>query len=142
MKFLTSKARQLNELSDFYLQCGYGGTFNDADDLFYVRKGHRLLGVVRISQEDGVFVLRGMQVLPWFRGKHIGRKLLSYMEEKISLFNTPCYCLAHRHLTQFYTEVGFTHTQQTDVPEFLITRKLNYQAQGLNINLLIRLPAL
>ena len=141
MRFLNTKASTLNELPDFYLKCGYGGTFDRTDDVFYAIEGDHIFGVVRISQEHGAFVLRGMQVLPEFRGKHIGRKLLSYMVEQISQINAPCYCLPHNHLAQFYGKAGFINAEPTDVPEFLIKRKLKYEAQGLNIDLLVRLSA-
>ena len=142
MRFLNTKACTLNELPDFYFKCGYGGTFDGSDDVFYAVEDTKVIGVVRIAQEHGAFILRGMQVLPKFRGKHIGRKLLSYMVEQISQFNAPCYCLPHNHLAQFYGEAGFINAEPTDVPEFLIKRKLKYEAQGLSIDLLVRRSAL
>ena len=138
MQLFKCKASELNELSDFYVKCGYGGTFSGSDDVFYVVENDRLSGVVRIALENGILILRGMQVLPTLRGKQIGRKLLSYMVDNISQIKAPCYCLPHDHLARFYGDAGFIMADPKDVPEFLIKRQLKYTEQGLNIDLMVR----
>jgi len=138
MQLLKCKASELNELSDFYVKCGYGGTFDGSDDVFYVVENDRLSGVVRIALENGILILRGMQVLPTLRGKQIGRKLLRYMVDNISLIKAPCYCLPHNHLIRFYGDAGFIIAEPIDVPDFLIKRQLKYTKQGLNIEVMVR----
>ena len=138
MQLFKCKANELNELSDFYVKCVYGGTFDESDDVFYAVERDRLSGVVRIALENGVLILRGMQVLPTLRGKQIGRKLLSFMVDDISQIKAPCYCLPHNHLAKFYGDAGFIMTKPRDVPAFLIKRQLKYTEQGLNIDVMVR----
>ncbi|MFT6925202.1 MAG: GNAT superfamily N-acetyltransferase [Psychromonas sp.] len=138
MQLFKTKASELSELSDFYVKCGYGGTFDGSDDVFYAVEDNCIFAVVRIALEYGVLVLRGMQVLPTLRGQKIGRKLLSYTSDHIAQIKAPCYCLAHHHLVRFYGDAGFIIAEPKDVPEFLIKRKLKYVQQGLNIDLMVR----
>ena len=78
MKLFKTKENVLNQLSDFYLECGYGSTFDGSDAVFYAIEAANIIGVVRIAQEHGALVLRGMQVLPKLRDNNVGRKLLNY----------------------------------------------------------------
>jgi N-acetylglutamate synthase-like GNAT family acetyltransferase len=143
MKFYKSKASTLDWLEKFYAACGYGGSFNDSDDVYFAEQDSTVLGVVRIAKEQGVFVLRGMQVLPEFRGHHLGRKLLSYLTSQISALDSPCFCLPHDHLVSFYSEAGFTPVMPShiSVPDFLHQRQLKYMEKNLNISVLVRIPA-
>jgi N-acetylglutamate synthase-like GNAT family acetyltransferase len=139
IKYLTQKADELSWLASFYDQCGYGGTFEDTDDVYYaIDKQDSVIGVVRIAQEHGAFVLRGMQILPLLRGNHIGLLLLSYLDKSLSPLKAPCYCLAHFHLINFYGKIGFVSAKSDGVPEFLIQRKMEYKGKGLDIALLVR----
>ena len=142
MKFSRNKASTLNWLSDFYVECGYGGTFDSSDDVYYVAENEIVVGVVRIALEHGTFVLRGMQVRPSIRGKKIGRKLLDYLEIQMAQYTSPCFCLPHEHLNSFYGEIGFTPTSSVSVPEFLQKRMSQYAESGLKISLLVRNTAL
>lgn len=137
MQLLKTKAIELNPLADFYLQCGYGGKFSDADDVFYAVQDDYILAVVRLASESDVLVLRGMQVLPRLRGKQIGRQLLRYMLSNNSHLKSPCYCLPHHHLIKFYGEAGFILAKRQETPVFLIERKLKYAKQGLNLEIMV-----
>lgn len=141
--FFTGTAKSLPELADFYKQCGYGGTFDGADDVYYAIENNIIIAVVRIAVENNVLVLRGMQVLPMLRGKQIGPKLLSYMFDNRPESDQPYFCLPHDHLVRFYGAAGFTlvgKTTQSEItiPEFLIQRQLKYVAKGLSIELMVR----
>lgn len=138
LQLLKAKAYELKKLADFYAVCGYGGTFNSDDTVFYILQDNKLCAVVRIASEQGIPVLRGMQVLPHLRGQHIGKKLLKYMMSKLSPNQLPCYCLPHSHLINFYGEAGFVIAEPSNTPEFLIKRKQSYLQQGLKIELMVK----
>lgn len=50
MKFYKSKASALDWLEKFYAACGYGGSFNDSDDVYFAEQDSTVLGVVRYSK--------------------------------------------------------------------------------------------
>jgi len=141
VQLLTSKAYELNGLADFYNCCGYGGTFEATDDVYYALENDRLIAVVRIAKEQGIYVLRGMQVHPSLRGQQLGGKLLRYMLTNISKECFPCYCLPHDHLTRFYGSAGFDVVEDNDnensVPQFLLERQAHYTNKGLKIALMV-----
>jgi len=58
---------ELPEVAAFYATCGYGGGINQADTVLVSRICGQLVGVVRLCPQEGVVVLRGMQVHPAFR---------------------------------------------------------------------------
>ena len=138
LQLLKAKAYEMKKLADFYAVCGYGGTFNDDDTVFYMLQNNGLCAVVRIAVEETYLVLRGMQVLPDLRGQQIGQKLLKYMMSELSQNQLPCYFLPHSHLIRFYGEAGFVIADPKNTPNFLINRKQKYHEQGLSIELMVR----
>ena len=125
-------------LSEFYIECGYGGDFDGSDDVYYVSENEKIVAVVRIVKEYEVYILRGMQVLPNMRGNKIGRKLLAYLECYLSQYASECFCLPHIHLESFYGDIGFKPLPDDLAPEFIKVRKEDYLARGLDISLLVR----
>ena len=138
MELLKAQAHELPHLTDFYIESGYGCTFNSDDTVFYVLQDNKLCAVARIASEQGIQVLRGMQVLPHLRGQRIGKKLLKYMMSKLSSNQLPCYCLPHSYLINFYGEAGFVIAEPSNTPDFLIKRKQTYLQQGLKIELMVK----
>ena len=134
---LNAKASTLNELSDFYMRCGYGGDFSPNDEVFYAKDGNQFIAVVRLALEEGIYILRGMQVLPCLRGNKIGVQLLSYMMENLPAQGRTLFCLPHSHLTAFYERAGFIIAEPKAVPDFLLIRRANYAKKGLNIELMV-----
>ena len=53
---------ELPEVAAFYATCGYGGGISQADTVLVSRICGQLVGVVRLCPQEGVVVLRGMQV--------------------------------------------------------------------------------
>src|SRR6266704_1969885 len=68
---------ELPEVAAFYATCGYGGGISQADTVLVSRIRGQLVGVVRLCPQEGVVVLRGMQVHPAFRRQGVGSRLLS-----------------------------------------------------------------
>ncbi len=137
MEFKRNTANALEWLSDFYIKCGYGGAFSGSDYVYYVLDNKNVVGVVRIAQEYGIYVLRGMQVLPTMRGKQFGSKLLAYLDSQIEPSSLPIFCLPHDHLSSFYARIGFKPVPCSCAPDFLIERIQNYSKCKFKITLLM-----
>lgn len=138
MKFKKDKASCLHWLSEFYIECGYGGEFDASDDVYYVSDNGKIIAVVRIAKEHEVYMLRGMQVLPDMRGNKIGSKLLAYLAPYLNQYSRECFCLPHDHLKSFYGALDFNPLADDLAPNFIRVRKESYLARGLNISLLVR----
>jgi hypothetical protein len=57
----------LAEVESFYSRCGYQGGVSPKDTVITATEGDLIIGVVRLCEEEGVTVLRGMQVTPYRR---------------------------------------------------------------------------
>lgn len=89
----------------FYGQVGYGGGVSDADTVLAATAGERVAGAVRLCEEHGVIVLRGMFVAPDCQRLGIGRALLSRCLPWLD--RGEAFCLPYDHLAGFYREAGF-----------------------------------
>ena len=125
------KAKNLSWLEKFYAVCGYGGDIQPEDTVLYKIKNNSVVGVVRITKEHGVSILRGMQVLKQYQKSGIGRDLLSAFEQKIG--PDTCYCLPYEHLEGFYSKIGFVIAQEKELPKFLVERKKYYLSKNMNV---------
>jgi GNAT superfamily N-acetyltransferase len=125
------------QVAALYRECGYGGGIDDADKAIAAKIGESVVAAVRLCQESGVTVLRGMQVLPAYQRQGIGSKLLSAC---VPCFNCGAvYCLPYAHLADFYGTVGFTTARQQDLPQFLQDRQAGYVSSGLGTIAMSRL---
>src|SRR5689334_7378729 len=94
-------------LAALYAAWGYDGGLTPAEAVFvaYADGGTTPVGIVRRTREEGVVMLRGMQVAPAARRRGVGRRLLAafaaHTDERVS-----CYCVPYRHLVGFYGAVG------------------------------------
>ena len=112
----------------FYEQAGYGGGASAADIVLAAMAGERMIGVVRLCEENGVTVLRGMQVAPAFQRQGIGRALLERCLPWLD--RGEAFCLPYDHLLGFYAGTGFTPVQPECLPGFLRRRMAGYLASG------------
>ena len=136
MQLHTCKAGTANWLQKFYEITGYKGTFIEGDDLYYAEDDGLKLGVVRISKEHDISVLRGMYILSPYQGKGIGTKLLEYIEPMLCC--EPVYCIPKDHLINFYGKVGFRVIEPTDAPGFLVERLNSYIEKNLKVLIMKR----
>ncbi|HJO93731.1 MAG TPA: GNAT family N-acetyltransferase [Victivallales bacterium] len=135
MKYKTRKASNLKWLDTFYKNCGYGGKFTPSDIVVYAVDNETPIGVGRLSLENEVFILRGMQILQKYQGKGIGTTLLNKLIE--ALPDRECFCLPYTHLLDFYRKVGFRKCNINEVPRFLKTRLQSYRANKIDVQLLV-----
>lgn len=118
----------LQRIRAFYAQAGYGGGVSALDTVLAASAGDRLLGAVRLCEEHGVIVLRGMFVAADAQRQGIGRALLA--ECLPWLDRGEGFCLPYDHLVGFYREAGFEPVPMAALPPFLQQRLAAYLAKG------------
>lgn len=120
-----------------YEAWGYGGGVTPEDRIYLAESGGELIGIVRRTLEHEVTMLRGMQVAREWRGRGIGRLLLSALVAELG--TEECICLPYTHLTDFYGSAGFVEIPEEDAPPFLRYRLAGYRTRGLSV-LVMRRP--
>ena len=96
----------------------------------------QIVGIVRVAEEEGTLVLRGMRVAPAFQRRQIGTRLLQNIAGWLG--QRECYCIPYRHLSGFYGQIGFVETDGGSAPEFLGERLADYRQSGLSVILMRR----
>ena len=124
-----------------YEAWGYDGGVQPADTVFLAEEGERgeLVGVVRLTLEEGVRMLRGMQVAPEARRRGVGTRLLEALVARLGDAD-PCWCVPYDHLLAFYGQGGFVEHALEGAPPFLVERIGRYRREGLAVTLMRRPP--
>jgi N-acetylglutamate synthase-like GNAT family acetyltransferase len=138
MKIQSAKASELNNLETIYNITGYGGTVAPEDQVVYATIEGNIIGVGRLSDEEGVFVLRGMRILKEHRGHGVGKAILNSLVSEGN--KRDCYCLPYSYLRHFYAAKGFNEIEPAEAPGFLRDRFRNYRTRGLDVVLMRRMP--
>lgn len=128
----------LEQIVEFYRSVGYGGPVDENDKYFFAYLKEILIAVVRIAQENGEYVLRGMYMSEEERGKGIGKRMLASITPYLNSLNSPCYCIPYAHLEGFYSNFGFVKISGDDAPQFLVDRQKKYLEQGSEVILMGR----
>jgi N-acetylglutamate synthase-like GNAT family acetyltransferase len=118
-----AKKDEYAEVLMHYEICNYNGVVQD-DDQVIVAVDQQIVGAVRICEEHGVKVLRGMQVKPSWQNQCIGYSILKYLANHIDMKG--CYCLPYEHLRKFYSLIGFEEILPQEAPSFLAERLKKY----------------
>jgi len=121
----------LRDLTRIYDVCGYGGKIEADDTLFVAYLSGIAAGGVRLCNEEGVIVLRGMEILPGYRRQGLGLGLLAACKPALS--EQTVYCLPYAHLVDFYATVGFSPIDIACAPYFLQARAAGYVKTGKKI---------
>ncbi len=124
---------EFERLSKFYELCGYKGGFKK-DDTILVSKNNKkdeIVGVVRICNENGALVLRGMQVHPGYQSKGIGTLLLEECNKVIS--ERECYVVPYSNLEELYSKIDFYTVFEKDIPYFITERVKKYRKMGIDV---------
>jgi GNAT superfamily N-acetyltransferase len=123
-------------LNQLYLAWGYHGGIAPADIVYVATLNGRAIGLVRRTSEEGVLMLRGMQVDPSCQRQGIGKQLLRTLVDALPAGE--CYCIPFAHLAEFYNEGGFEIIDESEAPGFLQQRIGRYRADGHSVLLMRR----
>src|SRR4029077_12632107 len=121
-------AEDISRALKFYAERRYGGGILPEDTVLLAEHDGELVGIVRLTAEEGVIVLRGMQVHPRFQRQGIGKKLLATVAHELD--GRPCFCIPYAHLVGFYGRVGFDVLEPAKPPTFLRQRLERYRDRG------------
>jgi GNAT superfamily N-acetyltransferase len=126
----------LRRVETFYEETAYYGGLKAADTVIVAESDSELVGAVRLCEEEGTLVLRGMRVREDFRRQGVGTQILAAVDRFAG--ERRCYCIAHRYLRSFYGQIGFDEIQMNAAPVFLQHRLAKYIEQGLDVIIMAR----
>lgn len=118
----------LPRLLAFYQAVEYTGGVEPTDEVILAEEDGRIIGALRLCQEQGTLVLRGMRVQEEWQRQGVGTRLLQVADERIG--QRTCYCLPRPHLEEFYDRIGFAPVKPASVPKFLRLRQTEYRERG------------
>lgn len=133
-----ASASEIDGLMTFYRITGYDGSVAPDDRVVYATEEESIIGAGRLSEEEGVLVLRGMRVLEKHRGRGVGTAILDVLVNEASKID--CYCIPYSCLQPFYAEKGFDKLAPLEAPGFLHNRFKEYRARGLDVILMWKKP--
>ena len=136
MNISLASESELAEVEAFYSTVGYTGGALPADLIFVARDGSRIIGVVRLCEESGCCVLRGMYVASERQRSGIGTALLSELNAKVGA--RECWCIPFTHLREFYGVIGFGEVAPSSAPQFLRERHARYLNDGGDMIVMVR----
>lgn len=126
-----------DRITRFYAANGYAALLSPDDVIIVAEEDGNVCGALRLCLERDVLVLRGMRVGQRVRRRGIGTMLLKAAQSLIH--DRDCYCIPHRHLRDFYTQIGFREIRPVDAPSFLRDRMEEYRSRyGLDAILMQR----
>jgi len=130
-----ASAAEYPAVERFYERLGYHRGIQPQDRVLVAREEGALIGVVRLCEEEGVVVLRGMYVDTPRRRTGVGTALLRAVEG--ALAGRECWCIPWAHLTAFYARAGFAEAE-ADAPPHLARRLGGYRTEGRAVTLMRR----
>ena len=121
-------AEDISRVLKFYAGRRYGGGIRPEDALLLAEHDGELIGIVRLTTEESLVVLRGMQVHPRFQRQGIGKRLLATVAQELD--GKGCFCIPYAHLVGFYSGIGFHVIEPAKAPTFLQRRLEKYRDRG------------
>ncbi len=135
----TAYPQEFEDVAAFYRRNDYLPEIDRDDSLVVAEREGALCGAVRLCEEHGVLVLRGMRVTQAAQRRGIGTMLLETAAALIG--GRECYCVPHRYLCRFYAHIGFEEIEPCRAPPFLQQRWAEYQREyDLDVIIMRRLP--
>lgn len=133
------QASELVEIQEFYTKQGYQSAIDDATKVLVARDSEKIAGVVRLVCEEGVLVLRGMQIHQDYQRIGLGHLMLRILEYRFE--DNEVYCLPYDHLEEFYGLVKFEKIIESEAPLFLQERIQVYRERG-SAMMMMKRPAI
>jgi len=119
-----------------YAALGYRRSINPADTVWLAETAEETVGIVRVAEEQGTLVLRGMRIAEHVRRQRLGTRILEAIAEWLQ--DRQCYCVPYPHLVGFYGQIRFTIIEPSAAPLFLAERLVDYQRNGEDVILMRR----
>lgn len=118
----------LDEIKRFYQRNDYTGPTREDDQVVVAQKNSDVVGVVRLVEEQGVVLLRGMYIDETMRRQGIGQRMLESFQDVLNQNSAhETYLICGHHLISFYGRIGFKPVvNSSEAPEFLVQRSVGY----------------
>lgn len=128
---ITRAEPQLGAIKAFYTSCGYAGPTEPDDEVVLAKDDGEIVGVVRLVDESGVRLLRGMHVGPDVQRRGIGSRMLARFEQLLDARRVDeAFLTCGPHLEEFYGRIGFRIAgPSVTPPEFLVKRRDGYTSR-------------
>ena len=127
---------EFSRVLSFYQDTEYSGGLTASDQVVIAERHGKLLAAVRLCEEAGELVLRGMRVSTAMQRQGVGTRLLEglvpFLRDRV------CYCLPYRYLKKFYGTIGFVELDPADAPYLLQERLEHYRIMGLDSIIMAR----
>jgi|GEM_PF-472330 phosphoglycolate phosphatase len=115
-----------DEAQRFYRSVDYAQKLDPENFYYGAFHNNEMIGIVRLAFENGVWVLRGMQIRAAYQFLGIGTRLIKALEADIP--SKDCFCLPYKWLDKFYGQIGFRTIPHEAAPAFLLKRLAEYQS--------------
>jgi N-acetylglutamate synthase-like GNAT family acetyltransferase len=130
---------ELDRIREFYRDNGYSQDVLASDIFVVAEEDGDLCGTVRLCEENGFQVLRGMRVSEAMQRKRVGTQMLEAFKSVVG--EQVCYCIPFRHLERLYGKIGFSTIEDSDAPQTLRDRCLMYRRDyGHDVIIMVRNP--
>ena len=136
MTYRNARVEELDDVARFYLRQGYEATFGDGETVLLALTDGEIVAAVRLADERGQTLLRGMFVDEEHQRCGIGSNMLRELDA--ALGDRSCFCLSLRHLRGYYNVIGFEPCPPEETPAFLLERAGRYRGKGFDIVILRR----
>lgn len=131
-----ANSEDLGRVETFYDSMSYGGGVRDSDLVLVADDSRDIVAAVRLCEEQGELVLRGMYVREDFQRRGLGTEMLHRLVPHLA--SRRCWCVPFEHLTGFYGQVGFRTANTETAPAFLRDRLERYRREGMEVTLVVR----
>ncbi|HWU43746.1 MAG TPA: GNAT family N-acetyltransferase [Bdellovibrio sp.] len=129
--FVTTFKEYKVEAEKFYQACNRKAQIELDDTLIVALENEKLAGIVRLCFEQGVFVLRTMQIHPDFQRKGIGSLIFKKFDEVLKEREIKkIFCMPYEHLEGFYGQIGFLKIPASEAPSFLQQRLADFRPKA------------
>ncbi len=111
MKIEVLNSNQIPQSQEFYSSIGCFQKMHSTDVAVAAFDASEIVGLVRLANEHGRAILRGMIIAPEFQRKGIGSLVLTALEKRLS--NDDCYCIPHGWLEGFTVRSDSRKSEKT-----------------------------
>ena len=126
----------ITQAQDFYASLGYQIQIQSSDYVVAAFDNDQIIGVVRLSFDEGTITLRGMMIAPAYQRQGIGTMLIKSLEPTIG--TKTCWCIPHGWLEGFYGQIGFKKIDEDKAPLFLQERIKEARKKWPHVILMVR----
>lgn len=121
---------EVDKIIEFYRSQNYhGGDTMDGNEFTLIAESdERIIGAVRLVEEENVLVLRGMFIDKPFQRQGIGKQMLDLMD--IEIGDRQCFCICKEYLERFLGDLSFKQIKPEKAPKHLSERYKEYSQKG------------